>query len=203
MNHPRMKKNLFLAGVGGQGILTAARILGKLAVDNGMNVLVNEIHGMAQRGGVVTCNIRYGDVHAPLIPRGAADILAAFEPVEALRNLGIANEDTLILVNTARIYPFTVALGQEKYPPMEEIREILAKVSERVTYIEANKYAEDAGSVITMNVVLVGGIIALGILPFAASQAKRIVERVLPPDFVEMNLKAFDLGYDAVREQNG
>ena len=194
-----MKKNLFLAGVGGQGILTAAQILGKIAVDNGVNVLVNEIHGMAQRGGVVTCNIRYGDVLAPLIPRGAADILAAFEPIEALRNLEKANEHTRFLVNTARLYPFTVAMGQESYPPMEEIREILAKVSKRVTYIEANSYAAEAGSGITMNVVLVGGIIALGILPFSASQAKKIIEGIMPPDFVDMNLRAFDLGYEAVR----
>ena len=197
----RSKINLFLAGVGGQGILTAAQIMGKLAIENGLNVLVNEIHGMAQRGGNVTCNIRYGDVLSPLIPRGRADVIAAFEPVESLRNLHMANKDTFIIVNTSRIYPFTVSLGQERYPPMDEIKNTLSGLSERVIFLDANSLAREAGAEITTNIVLVGAISALEIFSFTKEQVLATVRRIIPPEYMDANMKAFEMGYRFVRER--
>ena len=196
-----MKINIYLAGVGGQGILTAAQVLGRVAVDNNINVLVNETHGMAQRGGVVTCNVRYGDVLSPLIPEGEADVVTAFEPVEALRCLGIANENTFFIVNTARIYPFTVSLGQEKYPPMEELIEKIEKFTRRVVFLDANELARGAGNEITTNMVLVGGIFALGVLPFNREQFVTTLERVLPQKTLKLNLNAFDAGNNFVLDE--
>ena len=196
-----MKKNIFLAGVGGQGILTAALVLGKVAVENDVNVLVNEIHGMAQRGGVVTCNVRYGDVLSPLIPRGSADIIAAFEPVESLRSLHMANRDTYFIVNTSRIYPFTVSLGQEKYPDMDVIENTLSGLSDRITFLNANSFAREAGAEITTNIVLVGAISALEIFPFTKEQVLATVRRIIPPEFMDANMKAFELGYRFVRDR--
>ncbi|MDP6156270.1 MAG: indolepyruvate oxidoreductase subunit beta [Candidatus Thermoplasmatota archaeon] len=196
-----MKINIYLAGIGGQGILTAAQVLGRVAVDNGVNVLVNETHGMAQRGGVVTCNVRYGDVFSPLIPEGEADVLTAFEPVEALRSIKIANENTYFIVNTARIYPFTVSLGQEKYPPMEYLMEKIKKISRRVVFLDASELAREAGNEICTNMVLVGGIFALGVLPFDKDQFITTLERVLPPKIFKVNLEAFLNGNKFVRDE--
>ena len=196
-----MKINIYLAGIGGQGILTAAQVLGRVAVDNGVNVLVNETHGMAQRGGVVTCNVRYGDVFSPLIPEGEADVLTAFEPVEALRSIKIANENTYFIVNTARIYPFTVSLGQEKYPPMEYLMEKIKKISRRVVFLDASELAREAGTEICTNMVLVGGIFALGVLPFDKDQFITTLERVLPPKIFKVNLEAFLNGNKFVRDE--
>ena len=196
-----MKINIYLAGVGGQGILTAAQVLGKVAVENGVNVLVNETHGMAQRGGVVTCNVRYGDVFSPLIPEGEADVVTAFEPVEAVRSLRIANENTFFIVNTARMYPFTVSLGQEKYPSMEEIIEKIEGFTRRAVFLDANELARGAGNEITANMVLVGGIFALGVLPFVKEQFDTTIERVLPRNIIRVNLKAFDAGNRFVKKK--
>jgi len=196
-----MKINIYLAGVGGQGILTAAQVLGRVAVDNGVNVLVNEIHGMAQRGGVVTCNVRYGDVFSPLIPEGEADVVTAFEPVEALRSKKIANENTFFIVNTARIYPFTVSLGQEKYPPTEYLVEGIKKISRRVVFLDANELAREAGNEITTNMVLVGGIFALGVLPFGKDQFTATMEKVLLPKTLKVNLAAFNAGNNLVLKE--
>ena len=166
-----------------------------------MNVLVNEIHGMAQRGGVVTCNVRYGDVLSPLIPRGSADIIAAFEPVESLRSLHMANRDTYFIVNTSRIYPFTVSLGQEKYPDMDVIENTLSGLSDRITFLNANSFAREAGAEITTNIVLVGAISALEIFPFTKEQVLATVRRIIPPEFMDANMKAFELGYRFVRDR--
>lgn len=198
-----MKINLLMTGVGGQGILTASQILGRLAVRNGVNVLANETHGMAQRGGVVTCQLRYGDVHSPLIPRGEADILAAFEPIEALRHLRGAGEKTYFVVNTARIYPFTVSLGQEKYPRPDRIEAILGELTERLIFLDANELARDAGGEIAANVVMVGAIIGLGILPFSGEQAVDVIGEVVPDYFRDVNIKAFEAGYELVRNSIG
>ncbi len=196
-----MRINLFMAGVGGQGILTASEILGRLAVHTGMNVLANETHGMAQRGGVVTCQIRYGEVSSPLIPRGGADILAAFEPVESLRHLGAAGKDTFFVVNSARIYPFTVSLGQEKYPPFDRIESILRGLTERIVFLDANEMARQAGAVIAANVVMVGAVIGLGILPFSREQAMDVLGQVVPPNYQDVNFRAFEAGYRLVRDR--
>jgi len=196
-----VKINIYLAGVGGQGILTAAQVLGGVAVDNGVNVLVNETHGMAQRGGVVTCNVRYGNVFSPLIPRGEADVVTAFEPVEAVRSIRIANENTYFIVNTARIYPFTVSLGQEKYPLMEDMIEGIKKISRRVVFLDANELAREAGNEIAANMVLVGGIFALGVLPFEKKQFVTTMERVLPQRSLKVNLEAFNAGNNFVRKE--
>jgi indolepyruvate ferredoxin oxidoreductase beta subunit len=109
--------DILLAGVGGQGILLISRVLGEAAIRSGVHFVMSEVHGMAQRGGVVTSHIRLGEVHGPLISRGTADVLVALEPVESLRAIEMAGAGTTVISTTRRVIPFTVAVGGDEYPP--------------------------------------------------------------------------------------
>ncbi|MBW2277300.1 MAG: 2-oxoacid:acceptor oxidoreductase family protein, partial [Deltaproteobacteria bacterium] len=117
-----MKKlDIFVAGVGGQGSLTASTLLSRAATEAGIRVIAGEIHGMAQRGGVVTSTVRIGDVHGPIIPVGQADVLLGFEPVETWRSIGAAHPQTLVITGTRTIVPSSVSLSGERYPAAEEV----------------------------------------------------------------------------------
>src|SRR4030066_1123786 len=113
--------DIYLVGVGGQGIITASRIIGDAAISAGKNVLLSETHGMAQRGGSVVCTARIGDVYSPLIPDGQADLILSFELLETLRALCKANEDTMVISSTEKIVPLSVSTQKLRYPTLEEI----------------------------------------------------------------------------------
>jgi len=113
--------NVFFAGVGGQGIITGASIIARAAVDDGVNAIMSEVHGMAQRGGSVVCELRLGNVRSPLIPQGEADVLIAFEPVEAVRNLPRVNRKSVVVTEVQPIVPVSVSLGGLVYPAVDDL----------------------------------------------------------------------------------
>jgi len=159
------KVNIVITGVGGQGVITAANILGKAAVNAGVNVFVSEVHGMAQRGGSVNCSVRMGGVSGPLVPSGTADVILSTEPVEALRYISYSNKDTKIITDTNTVIPFTVSTGESEYPDIDLVFKELNSYG-KLYKLDAVKIAKDAGALITKNIVLLGALAASGVLPF-------------------------------------
>jgi len=189
--------NIVLAGVGGQGILLAAEVLGTAAVKDGLNVRVGEIHGMAQRGGAVLCTVRIGEnVLSPLVVDGQADILLGFEPIETLRNLRYASEKTIIIMGDEKIPPPGLTLKGESYPRMEEMLERLKRFSKNIVVVEALRLAKEAGSTLMQNSVLLGALTAAGKLPIKKESLIEALKELVPAKYAEMNVKAFELGYE-------
>ena len=188
------KTDIFIAGVGGQGSLSASRFLGEAAVKAGLKVLVGEIHGMAQRGGIVESTVRIGDVYGPIIGDGQADVLMGFEPVETLRAMAKASPQTLIITNTHPIVPATVSMKGDKYPEAEEVLEKIRAISPRVIALDATEMAGQAGNTQALNAVLLGVLAGAGILPFDASLLREVLMAGVPKKALEVNEKAFAMG---------
>jgi indolepyruvate ferredoxin oxidoreductase beta subunit len=195
----KKKISIVLTGVGGQGVITAANLLGKAAVRAKIGVFVSEIHGMAQRGGAVVCTVRMGDVSSPLLPSGTADVLLSMEPVEVLRNICYVNKKTKIITDKNPIIPFTVAVGGEQYPKVEEIFKELSAHAELYP-IDALKIAKEAGAVITKNTVMLGALAASGVLPFKPEVLLEMILEDVPEKYKDINKKAFESGMKAVKK---
>jgi indolepyruvate ferredoxin oxidoreductase beta subunit len=192
--------NIMFTGVGGTGVLTAARILASAALAEGENVRMGEIHGMAQRGGAVNCTIRIGkNVHGPIIPKGKANLLLSVEPVEALRNVDRVMSSGTIIVGEYRITPTGVLLGRDEYPDDEMILQDLAKFANVVTF-DAAKLAQEAGGILTMNTVLIGAVIGLNLLPIKEGTVIAAIKEILPKRFHAMNISAFEKGKNATKK---
>ncbi|MFX1575920.1 MAG: indolepyruvate oxidoreductase subunit beta [Promethearchaeota archaeon] len=189
--------NIMFTGVGGTGVLTAARILASAALTEGHNVRMGEIHGMAQRGGAVNCTIRIGEnVHGPIIPTGKADLLLSVEPVEALRNVNRVMPTGTIIVGEYRIIPTGVLLGQAEYPDDGTILRDLVKFAKVVTF-DAAKLAQEAGGILTMNTVLIGAVLGLTLLPIKEKTIIAAIKTILPSRYHEMNITALEKGKNA------
>lgn len=193
------KISIVLTGVGGQGVITAANLLGKAAVKAKIGVFVSEIHGMAQRGGAVVCTVRMGDVSSPLLPSGTADVLLSMEPVEALRNICYVNKKTKVITDKNPIIPFTVAVGGEQYPKVEEIFKELSAHAELFP-IDALKLAKEAGAIITKNTVMLGALAASGVLPFKPGALLETILEDVPDKYKDVNRKAFERGMNAIKK---
>jgi indolepyruvate ferredoxin oxidoreductase beta subunit len=194
--------NIVVAGVGGQGILLAAEILGTAAIKQGLNVRVSEIHGMAQRGGSVTSNIRIGEkVLAPTVLEGNADVLLGFEPLETVRNFKYTSESTLILMNDEPISPPGLTTKMMSYPSLDEITEKIRGFAKNVIIMDAAKLAKEAGSVLTRNVVLIGGLAATGKMSVKIESLKQAIRELVPAKYLDINMKAFELGYEHVQKK--
>jgi len=191
--------NIQLVGVGGQGVILISNIIGWACVKHGLNILSSEIHGMSQRGGVVHTTVRIGDVYSPIIAKGEADVLLAFEPLEAARAAEVISKKTEIVVSNRPIVPFTVGAWGQKYPPVDEILSALRGISGKVVAFDAEDLAMKAGSKVTTNIVMLGALMGLERLPIPPDIMKGFVAEKVPKKFVDMNLKAFDLGYDATK----
>ena len=186
-------KNIMIVGVGGQGSLLASKLLGKLLVNEGYDVKVSEVHGMSQRGGSVVTYVRYGEkVYSPLIEEGEADFIVSFEKIEAARWLSCLKKDGKIIVNTQQIDPMPVIIGAAQYPAdvLDEIKEKGAFVDA----IDALSLANEAGSSKAVNIVLMARLAKY----FDISYDKWIdtIEKTVNPKFIELNKKAFELGYN-------
>ena len=193
--------NIMLAGVGGQGILLAAEILGTAAIKEGLNVRVSELHGMAQRGGAVVSNVRIGEkVLAPTVLEGQADVLLGFEPLETLRSLKFVSEKAFVIMSDERIPPTELAAKMMKYSSMEEIVEKICRFTKNVTIVEAAKLAKKAGNVLTENVVLVGALAATGKMPVKRESIVEALRELVPPRHVDVNVRAFKLGFECVKK---
>ncbi len=192
---------MIIVAVGGQGNLLASKVLGEAALIEGVEVRMSEIHGMAQRGGVVESSIIFGDASSSIISDGEADILLGFEPAETLRAIGRCSARTKVITNTDTLPPFTVGIGKGAYPEVDEIKRVLKEKTAGLVAIDAMALAREAGSPMSVNMVLLGALIQTGVLGFSAKNVKEAMKRRIKPALLEMNLKAFDLGFDAA--QNG
>ena len=181
-------KNIMIVGVGGQGTLLTSRILGGLAIAGGYDVKLSEVHGMAQRGGSVVTFVRYGDkVTEPIVEEGQADVIIAFEKLEALRYSHFLKEDGALIINDWRIDPMPVVIGAAKYP--DNIIENLAKEHKVYTTEEAKKL----GNSRVFNMIVLG--IAAQHMDFAKELWYEVIEKTVPPKTIEINKKAFEVGY--------
>ncbi len=189
------KVNIVLSGVGGQGVITAANILGKAAVNAKINVHASEVHGMAQRGGAVNCTVRMGNISGPLIPNGQADVILSTEPIEALRNITYANKNTKVITDINPVIPFTTTISGEEYPDLNDVfNELDSKV--KLYKIDALKAAKDSGAAITKNIVMLGALAGSGILPFKSEILLNTILENVPAKYKEMNKKAYEKGFN-------
>lgn len=187
-----MTKNIMIVGVGGQGTLLTSRILGKLATRAGYDVKLSEVHGMAQRGGSVVTFVRYGDnVAEPIVEEGQADVLIAFERLEALRYIHFLKKDGSVIVNDWRIDPITVVTGVAQYP--ENIIRTL-KEKRNTIVVEATEEAKKLGAPKTFNVIVLGA--AAKYMGFDKEDWLDVIETTVPPKTIEINKKAFEIGYN-------
>lgn len=196
-------KNIYkiqLIGVGGQGTIKASTIIGEAAMKKGLNVVMSEVHGMAQRGGTVVTEFKIGEAHSPLIEEGAADLMIAFEPAEALRVLNKINQESFVIVNSSPIVPFTVSLGISEYPELTSVFEELQVKIKNLLIINAEKIAKEAGSIISENMVLLGAAVATPNFPIEKDLIIRSMKENLPPKSIETNLKAFEMGFEEVKK---
>jgi indolepyruvate ferredoxin oxidoreductase beta subunit len=192
--------NIVLAGVGGQGTLLAAEILGTAALKEGLNVRVSEIHGMAQRGGAVVSTIRIGErVLATTVLEGQADVLLGFEPLETLRNLRFASETTLVVMSDEKIPPTELSAKKLKYPSVGEILAKIRRFTKNVIIVDTAKLAREAGNAITRNIVLLGALAATEKMPVKKKTLKEALNELVPARHLKMNVKAFELGYACVK----
>jgi len=193
--------NIVLAGVGGQGILLAAEILGTAALKDKLNVRVSELHGMAQRGGAVVSNVRIGEkVLAPTVLEGQADVLVGFEPLETLRNLKFASEKTLVIMNTEIIFPTELTVEMMKCPSLVEIQEKIRHFTKKIIAVEAAELAKKAGSILAENIVLIGVLAASEKMPVRKESILEALQELIPPKHLGVNAKAFELGYEYVKK---
>jgi len=187
-------KRLVFIGVGGQGNLLASRLLGEAALLMNIPAVVSEIHGMAQRGGIVESAVLLGDVQSPIVSSSEADVLIGFEPLETLRALGKCNKDTVVITNTHPLPPFTVAVGQGTYPKVEETLQFIRERAKKVIELDGNGIAEEVGNPLSLNMVMLGALIGSGTTPIGAKEMKKVLSTSTKKAFLESNLKAFDLG---------
>lgn len=190
-----MDKNILIVGVGGQGTLLASVLLGNLALAKDYDVKLSEVHGMSQRGGDVVTHVKLSDtkVASPLIEKGEADIIIAFEKLEAYRWLPYLKKDGAMYVNDQQIMPMPVVLGQVEYP--EDIDGALAAAASKLVQFDALALAEEAGSSKAVNVVLLGA--ASKDLPFTQDEWMSVIEAHVKPKFVDLNKEAFGKGLQA------
>ena len=182
-----------IVGVGGQGTLLASRILGSALLDCGYDVKVSEVHGMSQRGGSVVTYVRCGEeVASPIIEKGEADIILAFEQLEAARWLSFLKPDGKIIVNTQTIDPMPVVIGTTEYP--DGVIDAVKAAGADVQAIDALALAVEAGTAKAVNVVLIGAMAKS--MPLDKEIWIKALKESVPAKFLELNLKAFDLGYN-------
>lgn len=196
---PREGFNLLIAGVGGQGTITASHLIGKAALASGLEIIIGEIFGMSMRGGPVVSHVRMGkEALSPVTPRKRGDILLGFEPLESLKvAVQFLRPGGISIVNTQRIFPIDVSLGAFSYPAIELILKDLQEIGKVIAF-DATRLAQEAGHVVTANMVMIGALAGTELLPIPIAQLLETIHESVPRG-VEMNLKAFDIGFEAYK----
>jgi len=197
--------NIVITGVGGQGILTAANLLGWAALQAGYKVRVGEVHGMSQRFGSVIAYVRFGeDVYGAMVPEGKADVILSFEPVEALRYINYLKKGGLVFTNARPIPPVQVSMGLATYPTLDEMKKIVEEdFGGKFMAFDAEKLAMGAGNIVTTNVVLIGALSQTPGFPLSEERIKEVIRISVPPKTIDVNMKAFELGVKAAKEMLG
>lgn len=184
-------KSIMIVGVGGQGSLLASRLFGNVLLSQGFDVKVSEVHGMSQRGGSVVTYVKYGDeVFSPVIEKGEADIIISFEQLEAARWIPYLKKGGKLITSTQRLDPMPVITGAAEYP--SDITEKIKNLGIEVTAVDALSLAEQAGNSKASNVVLMG--VVANKMDFSDDVWQTAIEQCVPPKFLELNKKAFELG---------
>jgi len=188
--------DIYLVGVGGQGIITASKLIGDAAIVAGKEVILSETHGMAQRGGSVVCTARIGDFASPLIPDGKADVILSLELLETLRAIPKCSKRTLAIASTEKMVPLSVSTQKLRYPTVEEVRALFESIAKGLVVVDARKLAEEAGVPMSSNVVMVGALAGSGTTGLERKHFEKAVEMNIPRRLTE-NLVAFAKGFDA------
>lgn len=192
---------LIIVAVGGQGNLLASKVLGEAALLSGVPVRMSEIHGMAQRGGVVESAIVFGNAESTIISNGEADLLVSFEPSETLRALNRCNKKSVVITNLSPLPPFTVTIGRGTYPDLEQAQKLIREKTARLIAFDAVQLATRAGDVMAVNMVLLGALAQTRIIPLSTENVKTAIQTRTKKSFVDINLKAFQLGYEAAEKE--
>jgi indolepyruvate ferredoxin oxidoreductase beta subunit len=189
--------SFLLVGVGGQGTILASNIIADLGLSLGYDVKKAEIHGMSQRGGSVTSSVRWADeVNSPIVTEGTADFFIAFEKAEAVRFINYVRPGGKILINDYVITPVTVSAGSAEYPSEETIHTTIEQYSDKAEWLNGIKIAEGLGNAKAANVVLLGALSKL--LGLEAEPWIESIKRLVPAKHLELNLKAFEAGRNAI-----
>lgn len=199
--HDKQKRmRIYFTGVGGQGTLTATTLLARTALQAGLDVVAGEVHGMAQRGGVVESTVVLGGAQSPTISDNCADILLAFEPMEAVRALSKANADTIVITNTAPVVPF-IPGGSAAYPSVDDLLACLRAKVGRVIAFDARKESLEAGNPLGLNMVMLGALYGAADMPLTKESQMEAIRKNGKPAFVESNLNCFERGFKAASEE--
>jgi indolepyruvate ferredoxin oxidoreductase beta subunit len=193
--------NIIMAGVGGQGNVMASRVLANMLSLKGYQVTIGETFGMSQRGGSVMSHLRVSETSAwsPLIPRGRADVLIALEPIEAVRVMRTyGNSAVKVLVNTRPIHPVGVIAGDSEYPPLEKIEGALRELTPYVWMLDATEEASKLGNPILSNIIMIGAISGLNLLPVGMTEFRSVIRDFFSPKLLEVNRRAFETGKEKV-----
>ena len=188
------RMRIFFTGVGGQGTLTATTLLARTALEAGLDVVAGEVHGMAQRGGVVESVMLLGGWRSPKLDYGEADVLLGFEPLETLRALPYLQPGGAIFSSSDPLPPLSVALGKAEYPDMQHIMDKARQVAGQCHFVPCRELGLQAGSVQSGNTVLLSVVCASGVLPFGVDALEAAIKKFLPAKLQESNLKALELG---------
>lgn len=193
--------NVIITGVGGQGNVLAARMLGNIMAIKGFNVTIGETFGASQRGGSVMSHLRISDktVFSPQIPKGQADLVVALEPAESVRVMaGYGNKNIKVLSNTRPVYPVGVICGELAYPSLDDIKNSLSSLCGEMHFIDATDEAVRLGNPILGNVMMIGAVAGLGVLPFDENDFEKVVSSSVPQSKVAINMEAFRKGMKMV-----
>lgn len=195
--------NIIITGVGGQGNLLASQIMGRILMDQGLEVIIGETLGLSQRGGSVTSHVRASarEGLSPIIPAGMGHLVLALEPVEGLRVLPeYGRPDIMIVANTRPVHPIDVLAGEAEYPPLDKTLAAMAGLSAGVWTVDATDMALEMGNPILANIVLMGAAEGADCAPFDRAGFKAAAETLLPADKLDINLQAYDRGVETVRK---
>jgi indolepyruvate ferredoxin oxidoreductase beta subunit len=194
---PKDPLNIIMAGVGGQGNVMASRVLANMLSLKGYRVTIGETFGMSQRGGSVMSHLRVSETSSwsPQIPKGRADILIALEPIEAVRVMrAYGNSGVKVLVNTRAIHPVGVIAGDSEYPPLEKIEGALRELTPYVWMLDATEEATKLGNPILSNIIMIGAVSGLNLLPVGMAEFKSVIRDFFPQKLLEVNRRAFEIG---------
>ena len=199
MSLPRDPFNLIVCGVGGQGNILIARLIGRIMVKQGYHLAIGETFGAAQRGGSVFSSLRISKkkAYGPLIPKHSADLILSLEPLETLRMLtNFGNEQVLTVSNTQSILPVGVLAGRNTYPELDTLKKAIENLSSRAWFVPATDIAVELDSPIVTNIVLLGAMLGAGLLPIEVAEVKKDMENTFAPDKLELNYQALQRGIE-------
>jgi len=202
MNLPFDPYNVIITGVGGQGNVMASRIVGNMLSRKGLSVTIGETFGASQRGGSVMSHLRIstGSSWSPQIPNGKCHLIISLEPTEAMRVLATyGNPNVKVLCNTRPIHAIGVISGDQQYPDLDEITSWVAELSEAFWFLDATEKAMELGNPILGNIMMIGAVAGIGVLPLYRKDFEAAIAENLSADKLELNLKAYDLGVGMVQ----